>query len=171
MKETFEDPGVPKEKRTISPLTLAIAAIAMLAIAGTLWFMFAPAPGGHQSGGATVNLKMNAVEQEYAKKIEIGNIEMSRAENFLHQEVTTIGGEVYNGGSEAVSGLQLTMEFYDEMNQVVLRETRPAFGAPEKPLAAGERREFEISFEHLPAWWNMQQPAMRVSYLQLAAHK
>jgi len=114
---------------------------------------------------------MSPAEQQYVENIQIGNITVSRAENFLHQEVTTVSGEVYNGGNESVSGLRLITQFSDDMNQVVLRETRDVTGAPERPLAAGERRAFEISFEHVPSSWNMQQPSVRVSYLHLPGHK
>ena len=114
---------------------------------------------------------MSPGEQQYVENIQIGSITLSRAENFLHQEVTTVSGEVYNGGNESVSGLRLTTQFSDDMNQVVLRETRDASGPPDRPLAAGERRTFEISFEHVPSSWNMQQPSVRVSYLHLPSHK
>jgi len=114
---------------------------------------------------------MSPFEQEYSKKIEVGKLTMSRAENFLHQEVTTLTGELYNGGTEPVLGLALTTEFVDDMNQIVLRESRMVLGSPAAPLAPGERRAFEISFDHVPNSWNMQTPAVRVSHLQLPARK
>jgi len=145
-----------------------LAAIAILAVLGSLWFLFRPLESQKTLPVAdTATLKMSPAEQAYAKKIEIGNIALSRAENFLHQEVTIVSGEVHNGGSEPVSSLRLTTEFSDELHQVVLRETRAVLGTPELALSPGERRPFEISFEHLPAAWNMQQPAVRVAYLQL----
>jgi hypothetical protein len=57
------------------------------------------------------------------------------------------------------------------MNQVVLREARAVLGAPPAVLAPGERRSFEVSFDHVPPSWNMQQPAVRVTNLQLAKSK
>jgi hypothetical protein len=167
MPETFQGPEAPKGTPGISPLTIVIAAVAILAVGATLWFLFQPG----RPAGESVNVKMNPVEEAYAKKIEIGNIALSRVENFLHQEVTILSGEVFNAGTEPVSSLRLTTEFFDELNQVVLRETRGIFGAAERPLAPGERRAFEISFEHVPATWNRQQPTVRVSYLQLGSRK
>jgi hypothetical protein len=172
MEGICQNPGTRNSKWRVSPVTIVIAAVAILAAGATLWFLFQP--GGSRvsaPAGESSSLKMNPAEQEYAKKIEIGNIALSRAENFLHQEVTILSGEVFNGGTEPVSSLRLTTEFFDELNQVVLRETRGIFGAAELPLAPGERRAFEISFEHVPASWNMQQPAVRVSYLRLRARK
>jgi hypothetical protein len=39
------------------------------------------------------------------------------------------------------------------------------------PLAPGERRGFEISFEHVPSSWNRQQPVLHVAALQIPAQK
>jgi hypothetical protein len=59
-----------------------------------------------------------AAEREYAVKIRVENIALSRAENFLHQEVTTLNGEMINDGQRPIRGLELTIEFFDEMNQI-----------------------------------------------------
>jgi hypothetical protein len=171
MQTGLESPE-PQEKRRVSLTTVAIAVVAVLAVGGSIWFLLAPMPGRNApQPAATVNLQMQPAEQEYAKKIQIGNIALSRAENFLHQEVTLISGEVFNSGAKSVSGLRLTAEFSDSMNQVVLRETRAVLSSPEVPLAPGEHRAFEISFEHVPSSWNMEQPTIHVSYLQLPSHK
>jgi hypothetical protein len=171
MQTSLESPE-PQEKRRISLATVAIAAVALLAVGGSVWFLLAPMPGQNApQPTATVNLQMQPAEQEYTKKIQIGNIALSRAENFLHQEVTLISGDVFNSGAESVSGLRLTAEFSDSMNQVVLRETRAVLGSPEVALAPSEHRAFEISFEHVPSSWNMEQPAIHVSYLQLPNRK
>lgn len=172
MHETLQNQEPKENKSKISPLTIGIAAAVVAAILFSLWFLFEPLKSRKRAAlTETIELNMSPGELEYAKKIEIGNIALSRAENFLHQEVTTLTGEVYNSGTEPVTGLRLTAEFSDEMNQVVLRESRKVLGGPELELAPGERRAFEISFEHIPDAWNMQAPAMRVSYLQLPSRK
>lgn len=172
MQVTLQNPEPHGSWRRSSPVAISVAAIAILAVAAGLWFLFEPLQSRKAPPAAeNAELKMSTTEQEYTKNIEIGNITLSRAENFLHQEVTIVSGEVHNGGTEPVSALRLTTEFYDELNQVVLRETRGVLGSPQPALAPGERREFEISFEHVPASWNMQQPLVRVSYLRLAKHK
>jgi hypothetical protein len=159
-------------QRRISPITVIIAIVAILAVALSVWYLVTPVPGQKNVPAlTTVTLKMSPAEQDYLKKIEVGNIALSRAENFLHQEVTAVNGEVFNDGTEPVSGLRLTVEFSDDMKQIVLRETRAVLGSPEQPLAPGERRAFEISFEHIPSSWNMQQPSVRPSYLQLPPHR
>jgi hypothetical protein len=101
-----------------------------------------------------------------ASKIRLENISLSRAENFLHQEVTTISGEIVNGGDRQIHGIELTIEFFDEMNQIALRETRSVLAPGAAPLAPGERRSFEVSFEHISSSWNMQPPVTRITGLQ-----
>jgi hypothetical protein len=172
MQDTPQNLGSPASSLKRSPATSAIAAALIVAFVVGLWFLLGPEQN-REKPVATENpaLAMTPVEQEYRKKIEVGNLAFSRAENFLHQEVTIMNGEMYNGGTEAVSGLRITTEFSDDMNQVVLRETRGVLGTPELVLAPGERRTFEISFDHVPNSWNMQQPAVRVEYLHLPARK
>jgi hypothetical protein len=172
MDTTLQNPEPGEIGRRGSLIKGILLALVLLAIGALGWFLFSSGPTQNTPVGSTAaNLQMSPAEQDYAKNIQIANIALSRAENFLHQEVTTVSGEVFNAGNEAVSGLRLTLQFADEMNQVVLRETREVGGAPEGPLAPGEHRTFEISFEHVPSSWNMQQPSIHVSYLHLAAHK
>lgn len=171
MQETFENPETPERKPKASPVTIAMGVVVAIAILLSLWFLFEPLQNRKATVRETVILKMSPAEQEYANKIEIGNIVMSRAENFLHQEVTTLAGEVHNGGNQPVLGLTLTAEFSDDMHQIVLRETRKVLGTPGMALAPGERRAFEISFDHVPNSWNMQAPVVRVALLQLPLQK
>jgi hypothetical protein len=171
MQEPFENPEPPESKPKSSRLTISMGVIVAVAILFSLWFLFEPLQPKKATVQETVAVQMNPLEQDYAKKIEIGNIAMSRAENFLHQEVTTLTGELYNGGKERVFGLSLTAEFFDDMNQIVLRETRGVLASPQTALAPGERREFAISFEHIPNSWNMRSPAVRVAHLQLHPEK
>jgi hypothetical protein len=172
METTFLDPQPQEGKGRASSTILIVAVAAIVLIAGALWFFLSTSPSQKvPAGAANANVKMSPAEEQYLKKVQVGDVALSRAENFLRQEVTIINGEVFNAGSESVSALRLTMEFNDDMNQVVLRETRPALGTPDVALAPGEHRAFEISFEHVPASWNMQQPAIRPTYLRLPAHK
>jgi hypothetical protein len=153
-------------------VTLLLAGIVILVIAASLWYLFKPAPAPQQNTlRLVVTPKMSDSEKDYTKYLRVENVAMSRAENFLHQEVTTMNAEVVNSGPLAIAALELSVEFSDEMNQVVLREARAVLGAPPAVLAPGERRSFEVSFDHVPPSWNMQQPAVRVTNLQLAKSK
>ena len=168
MQGSLPNPETTSEKPRVTVTAVAASAAALVAVVAIFWILFTPkAAHGPQGGSASGNLSMTAAEQEYVKNVQVGNLSLSRAENFIHQQVTILNGEVYNGGSEPVSDLRLTTTYLDEMNQIVLKETRPVLGAPERPLTPGERRSFEISFDHVPNSWNMQQPSVKVAYLRL----
>jgi hypothetical protein len=170
MQESLKNPE-PQEKAKLSPLSV-LAALLVLAFltAGIVLFLREPQT---RLSPAQANLPpiMTAEEAAYAKTIRIENIALSRAENFLHQEVTILDADAVNTGARAAEALSVTVEFTDSLNQVVLRETRSALGSPSTPLAAAQSRHFQIFFDRVPASWNMQLPSVRVSYLRLVSLK
>jgi hypothetical protein len=168
MQETFQNPETAPEQPKMSLVTILLTAAVALAVAASAWLVWEPTARRQAgSGPEAQSLKMTSAEREYLKNIQVSSLTLSRAENFLHQQVTILNGEVYNAGSQPVSSLRLTTTFLDDMNQIVLRETRAVLGSPEQPLAPGARRSFEISFDHVPNSWNMQQPSVGAAYLQL----
>jgi len=149
------------------PLIAAIAAV-VLAASIYLVFFHAPAPSPRP---AVPQLPFGPEEQAYAGKLQFGNLAMSRAENFLHQEVTIMSGEVANTGGRPVQAIDATITFQDDMQQIVLRETRSLLRPGAAPLEPGKTVSFEISFDHVPPSWNVQTPSVRVVGVQLAGNK
>ena len=144
---------------------LILAAAALLVTLAALYVL----PGRQSPPGAApqaLHLPFGPAEQAYASKIQFENISLSRAENFLHQEVTTLSGDLVNTGGRALRGVEVTIEFFDDMNQIALRETRPVVAPAAPPVSPGERRSFEVPFEHISSSWNMQQPLIHVTGLQ-----
>ncbi len=171
MQSALHDPEKPEKVEKPSPVTLIIGGVVALSILLSLWFLFHVSLRRPATYQATVGLKMAPAEQAYLKNIRIEKIALSRAENFIHQEVTILSGEVVNDGPERIQLLSLTVEFADSMDQIALRETRRVLGAPSAALSPGGRRPFEISFDHVPSSWNMQQPYVHASYLQISQKK
>ena len=146
-------------------LILAVAAIVVIVAA--FYFL----PGRQSPPGAApqqTHFAFGAAEQAYAASVQIENIALSRAENFLNQEVTTLTADLVNAGSRSLAGVEVTVTFADNMDQIALRESRAVVVAPNPRLAAGERRQFDIAFEHIPNSWNMQQPIIRITGLEFA---
>jgi len=168
MQESFENPEATPEKQRLSVSSWVLIGVVLLAVGVSVWFLLQPSTVHAPSAGSQAQLQMTPAEQAYLKNVQIGNIALSRAENFLNQEVTILNGEVYNAGSQPVLNLRITTTFSDEMNQIVLKETRGVLSSTEQPLAPNERRSFEISFDHVPNSWNMQQPSVVATSLQLA---
>lgn len=145
-----------------NPVVLAVAAIAILAAA---YFLLVKTPPPARST-AEAHLPFGPVEEAYAVKLQFGNFKMSRAENFLHQEVTTISGDVLNNGDRSLAALEITLTFQDDMSQIVLREARPILSPRDPRLAPGKTAHFDVSFDHIPDSWNVQAPLIRASGLR-----
>lgn len=112
-------------------------------------------------------LAFGAAEQAYVAEIKFANLNLSAYENMFHQKVTYLNGDITNAGPRTIRAADVTIEFYDTANNVVLRDTRRIIGGTIRPLAAGETQAIQIGFESIPATWNGQFPAMRVSGLDL----
>jgi hypothetical protein len=69
---------------------------------------------------------------------------------------------ISNDGVRNIRGLDVTLEFRDPFNQVILRDTEHLIPVSAQPLAGGARRDFQITFEHVPSEWNQQYPAIQV---------
>jgi hypothetical protein len=171
MQEILQNQPDPEQRKPL-PLNILLGALVVVAIALTFWFAFR-APNGNSSGGlqSNVSAPMSPAEQAYAKSIRIENIALSRAENFVHQEVTILDADAVNAGQQSIASLTVTVEFFDDMRQVVLRETRGVLGTSPAALGPGQKRSFSISFDRVPSSWNMQQPSVQVTYLRLATAK
>jgi hypothetical protein len=159
-------PPEPQAPRSFLRNPVALAAVAVI-LAALAYFLFikTPPPGMAPS---EPHLPFGPAEEAYAAKLQLGKFSMSRAENFLHQEVTIISGDVTNTGDRTIQAAEVTLTFRDEMGQIVLRETRPLFPPPAPPLLPGKPQHFDISFDHVPESWNVQVPAVRVTGLQFA---
>jgi hypothetical protein len=146
---------------------LVLAAAAIVVIVAAFYF----SPGRQSPPGAAPqdsHFPFGAAEQAYAASIHVENIALTRAENFIHQEITTLTADLVNGGSRSLRGVEITITFSDDMNQIALRESRAVVVPGSPPLTTGERRQFDIAFEHIPTSWNMQQPIVRVTGLAFA---
>lgn len=163
----IEIPGEPPPAR--GPFSFAVMVASAAVVIVLAGFYLWPGRQSPSRGGAQpVHLPFGPEERAYATKIVIENLALSRAENFLNQEVTILAGDLVNTGERSLGDIELTVEFSDDMNQIALRESRLALTSASPPLGPGERRAFDVSFEHIPTSWNMRQPIVRVTGLLFA---
>jgi len=156
------DPGESSDREDRSRLPMALAAgagVVILILAGLLLVSRTM----RTRGPVAETLPFGPVEQAYAQRIHFTNLKMARATNFLNQEFTYIAGTISNDGTRTLKRLQVTLEFHDPLNQVVLRETQLLITSPARPLDGGQRRDFQVTLEHVPATWDQQYPSIRVS--------
>lgn len=166
----IEIPGEDQPDRGPFSFALMVAAAAVvIVLAG--FYLWPGRQSPSRSAVQEVHPPFGPAERAYASKIKIENLALSRAANFLNQEVTILTGDLVNTGERTLREVELTVEFYDDMSQIALRESRLALNSAGPPLAPGERRSFDVSFEHIPTSWNMQLPTVRVTGLLFAPPK
>ncbi len=132
-----------------------------------LIFFFATRSSEPTQPGRQSRLPFTAEARNYAGNIHFQNLALSESSNMLNQHFTYLDGVISNGGPRAIKAMEVLVEFHDPFNQVILRETHRVITASAQPLAPGQQRSFEITFEALPPEWNQQYPTIRVTGLVL----
>jgi hypothetical protein len=159
----------PEEQRSPFGRRIVGALILVIVLLG-IYFQFIP-PRHPPAKNVETRAAFSGEELAYAARLQLVDLSMSRAENFLNQEVTTLSIDIVNGGDRSLRTLDVPAEFYDDLQQIVLRETRSILLPNATAFVPGERRTFEISIEHIPTSWNMQQPTLRIAGLEFTSRK
>ena len=156
---------IPSEERSRLPIAFLVGiVIVTLLVGGAILYSRYAAPAGLE---IEKPLPMGPAEQAYAQQIHFLEPKMSRAANFLNQEVTFVFGTLENSGNRRIKQIEITLEFHDPFNQVVLRDKQRLFTKYDAPLAAGQQRDFQVGYEHVSAQWNNVYPTIRVTGLAL----
>lgn len=148
------------------PVAFLAGAIVMALLFGG-FYLLTRILGSHDSATA-VKLPFGSVEQAYAERIHFNDLHMSRSTNMIKQEFTYVTGTMSNDGVQTIAAMEVTVEFRNGLNQVILRDSQFVI-APhgDPPLNAGLSREFQVTLEHVPAEWNQEYPSIRVTGLLL----
>lgn len=117
--------------------------------------------------GRASHLPFGPAEQAYAANVRIENMALSESSNLLNQKFTYVSGALVNAGPRTLAALEITIEFFDPFNQLILRETHRVVTREGQPLAPGQSRTFQITFEHIPVQWNQQNPDVHVTGMVL----
>jgi hypothetical protein len=154
-----------QETRRGSLTVLIVGAVAMVLLVGVLYWASRYAPAPVQA--PELPLTMGAAENDYVSHIEFLEPNVARAANFLNQEVTFVFGTIKNNGPRPIRQIEVTLEFHDVFNQVVLRDKDRLFSPEAIPLESYHTRDFQITYETLPAQWNQTYPTLRITGLAL----
>ncbi|HEX6906811.1 MAG TPA: hypothetical protein VF154_09405 [Terriglobales bacterium] len=113
----------------------------------------------------------------YASKLQLTDLKMSAAENFVGATVTYLDGKITNSGDKTVTRVTVQGIFTNSLGQVVQRETLPihvlttsttggiytdAVDLSVAPLAPGQSRPFRLTLEHISADWNHAAPELKI---------
>ncbi len=111
----------------------------------------------------------------YAAKLQVSDLKMSAAENFVGGTVSYLEGKITNTGDKAVTRATLEVTFKNSLGEVVQKENMPVravvphsvTGTPEMfdlataPLQPGKSIDFRLTFEHISNDWNREYPAVK----------
>ncbi len=111
----------------------------------------------------------------YAAKLQISDVKMSAAENFVGGTVSYLEGKITNSGDKPVVEATLEVTFKNTLGEVVQKETMPVralvthsvTGTPEMfdlrtaPLQPGKAIDFRLTFEHISGDWNREYPQLK----------
>jgi len=110
----------------------------------------------------------------YAAKLQISDIKMSQAQNFVGASVTYVDGNVANSGDRIVSRAVVRVTFQDLYGQVAQIEDLPikllqtngpypdAVDLAISPLAPRDGKPFRLIFEHVSEQWNQAAPELKI---------
>jgi hypothetical protein len=115
---------------------------------------------------------MDDSARAYVGQIEITDLQPSKWENMLGQEVVYLDGRLTNNGDRNIAALELTIEFQDMYGQMVRRDTFRAIGGSSavgqaSVLAPNQSHTFRAAFESVPRGWNQVTPTVRITGLLL----
>ena len=160
------DVNAEREERSGFPAALIAGAVVM-ALVVTGFILLTRVARSHTPSG-TEKLLFDGAAQAYAQKIHFGNLELSESSNLLNQQFVYVTGTMSNEGDRGVSAMEVTVEFHDSFNQVILRDTQRLVTPATGPLSAGQVRDFQVTIvENLSSEWNHQDPSIHITGLVL----
>lgn len=146
-----------EKSNLIIPLAVIVA---LIPIAGGLWWYLERGPAEPQKPGITAEGKA------YVANLKLSGVEMKATANYAGAAVVEIIGNISNTGPRPLSAVELTCIFYDVNNQVVMRERLPIVKTTLKP---GETKAFRLPFENIPPAWNQALPQLVIAHIAFAA--
>jgi hypothetical protein len=154
---------IPTEERSRLPIAflIGIAIVASLVGVAVLYSRYSTPAASEEDKP----LPKGPEELAYAPQIHFLEPKMSRAANFLNQEVTYVFCTVENDGNRKVQQIEITIEFHDPFNQVILRDKQRLFLPTAPPFLPSQQRDVQIPYEHIPPQWNNVFPSIVVSGL------
>jgi len=111
----------------------------------------------------------------YAARLNLSDLKMSVAENFVGARVTYIDGTVTNTGDKTVTHATVHVAFKNSLDEVaqaedvvlyVLKTGGPypdTVGLNTSPLAPGQGEPFRLTFDHISDDWNRAYPELKVT--------
>ena len=111
----------------------------------------------------------------YASKLQITDLKMSQAQNFVGANVTYVDGTLTNIGDKTVTHVVVHVTFKDAYGQVAQIEDVPirllqtsgpypdTVDLAISPLTPGQSKAFRMIFEHVSEQWGQGYPELQIA--------
>mgnify|MGYP005813602581 CR=1 FL=1 len=112
----------------------------------------------------------------YADRIQVSNVKLAAAQNFVGGTVTYVDGKITNTGDKTVNGAVAEVIFRNSLGEVVQKEQIPIrvliWQGPDRdildlrsaPLKPGATADFRLTIEgSISADWNQGYPEIRIT--------
>ncbi|MFI5088724.1 MAG: hypothetical protein ACHP7P_01530 [Terriglobales bacterium] len=149
------------------------AVVAGVAVVAVMLGLLVWLGGGKRSASQAPN--------PYADKLQVSNVKMAAAQNFVGGTVTYVEGRITNTGDKTVSGAVAEVLFRNSLGEVVQKEQIPirvlVFQGPDRdildlrsaPLKPGASADFRLTIEgSISADWNQGFPEVRIASVSTA---
>ncbi len=127
------------------------------------------------------NAPQDQPQPPYASNLQIGDLKLSAAENFVGATVSYLDGRITNAGNQTVAACRVEAVFRNSLGQVVDRQAqplmvlheRPGYGyqdlipLAQMPLTPNQVQQFRLTFEHISSDWDHGYPELRIVSLTL----
>ncbi len=153
--------ATPTAEKKIPVVPVAISAIVLVVlIAGSIYLRRPVAKPAEPS--ATPEAKA------YLANLQLGNVTMKAAENFMRQQVVEIEGDIANKGPRSLQSVDVYCVFSGVDGREIYRERVPIVPSKGSPLKPGDVRRFRLPFDTLPDGWNQALPRMVIAQITFA---
>jgi hypothetical protein len=167
MAEPYVPAARQESQRSWTPMLIGL--VAVLLVIGAIVFFTRSKP----STGPAVD--------PYAAKLQLSDLKLSAAENYVGGTVTYLDLDITNNGDKSLAGAQMKAVFKNSLGQVVQTETLPLHVLTENkmggyedlldlsraPIGPGQTKTLRMTLEHLSEDWDRQYPEMQLINLQL----
>jgi hypothetical protein len=148
-------------RQKVSYVPIAIGAVAVLLLAGVLFYL-------NSSRSTTLSEEASATAKAYVKYLDLSDVRMQAAENFMQQQVVEIGGKITNKGQRRLGRVDVYCLFYSVDGRMIHRERVPIVKAKGPPLGPNETQNFRLPFDTLPSEWNQAMPKLVIAEIEFA---
>lgn len=152
-------PATEKHKASYIPIIIGAVTLVLL-VAGYLYLNSERSTGPDEQASAEA--------KAYLSNLQLSDVKMQAAENFMQQRVVEIDGKITNKGPRALKSIDVYCLFYSVDGHMIHRERVPVVRAAAKPLMPDDTRDFRLPFDALPSNWNQAMPHLVVAQITFA---